>query len=181
MQAWVVDHCAPIDEGPLSRVERRAPVPGPGQVRIGIICCGLCRTDLHLAEGDLLPRRASVAPGHEIVGRVDALGTGSTRFAVGDRIGVPWLAGADGRCRYCRRGEENLCEASIFTGWDLDGGCAGSAVVDQDFAYLLPQTISDEQAAPLLCAGIIGYRSLQAARLPPAAAWESTASAVAPT
>ncbi len=167
MQAWVVDHCAPIDEAPLRRIERDVPEPHAGQVQVEVLCCGVCRTDLHLAEGQLAPRRPSVVPGHEIVGRVTALGTGSSRFAVGDRIGIPWFASADGLCRYCRRGDENLCLSSTFTGWDVDGGYADSTVVNENFAYLLPDAIPDEQAAPLLCAGIIGYRSLKAARMPP--------------
>ncbi|QNK80249.1 zinc-dependent alcohol dehydrogenase family protein [Nakamurella sp. PAMC28650] len=166
MQAWVVARCAPIDEGPLRRVERDLAEPGPGQVRVAVTCCGVCRTDLHLAEGDLPPRRPSVVPGHEVVGRVTAQGAGSVRFAVGDRVGVPWFAGADGSCRYCRRGDENLCSSSTFTGWDHDGGYADAILVDQQFAYRLPDAIEDEQAAPLLCAGIIGYRSLRATRMP---------------
>lgn len=167
MQAWVVDHVAPIDDGPLRRIDRELPTPGPGQVRVRVVCCGVCRTDLHLAEGDLPPRRPGTTPGHEVVGRVDALGDGATRFAVGDRIGVAWLGGTDGICRYCRRGDENLCAAPTFTGWDVDGGYADACLVDERFAYALPENIHDEQAAPLLCAGIIGYRALLAAAVPP--------------
>ena len=118
MQSWIVEHPAPIDEGPLRRIERPEPEPGPGQIRVRVSCCGVCRTDLHLAEGDLVPKRAGVALGHEVVGRVDALGAGVTRFALGDRVGVPWLASTDGTCRFCRRGQENLCLAPRFTGWD---------------------------------------------------------------
>jgi propanol-preferring alcohol dehydrogenase len=167
MQTWIVDHTAPIDEGPLRRVERPDPEPGPGQIRIRVSCCGVCRTDLHLAEGDLVPRRAGVALGHEVVGRVDALGAGSSRFARGDRVGVPWLAGTDGTCRFCRRGQENLCVAPKFTGWDVDGGYADYCVADEGYVYQLPESLDDEHAAPLLCAGIIGYRALQCAALPP--------------
>jgi alcohol dehydrogenase, propanol-preferring len=167
MQAWVVDHVAPIDDGPLRRVERELPLPGPGQVRVRVSCCGVCRTDLHLAEGDLPPHRPATTPGHEIVGRVDAVGTGATRFAVGDRIGVAWLGRTDGTCAYCRRGDENLCASPTFTGWDVDGGYADACLVDERFAYALPERIDDEQAAPLLCAGIIGYRALLAAAVPP--------------
>lgn len=166
MQAWVVHRCAPIEEGPLRLIERPAPIPGPGQVRVTVSCCGVCRTDLHLAEGDLPPRRAQVTPGHEVVGRVDARGPGATRFAVGERVGVAWLARTDQSCRYCRRGDENLCAHPAFTGWDVDGGYADQCLVDERFAYRLPETISDEQAAPLLCAGIIGYRALRAADVP---------------
>jgi len=167
MQAWVVDHVAPIDEGPLARVERDLPSPGAGQVRVRVTCCGVCRTDLHLAEGDLAPHRPATTPGHEVVGRVDAAGPGVTRFAIGDRVGVAWLGGTDGSCPYCRRGDENLCAAPTFTGWDVDGGYAEACLVDERFAYALPETIEDEQAAPLLCAGIIGYRALLAAAVPP--------------
>jgi propanol-preferring alcohol dehydrogenase len=129
--------------------------------------CGVCRTDLHLAEGDLPPRRPGVVPGHEVVGRVDALGPGSTRFQVGDRLGVAWLRGTCGRCRFCRHGRENLCEAPRFTGWDEDGGFAEHCVVGEEFAYRLPEGYDDEHAAPLLCSGIIGYRALRLADVPP--------------
>ncbi len=167
MRTWVVDHCAPIDEQPLRQVERAEPQPGPGQLRVRIICCGVCRTDLHLAEGDLPPRHPNVVPGHEIVGRVDALGEGTDRFALGDRVGVPWLAGTDGTCRFCRRGAENLCLEPRFTGWDVDGGYADACLVGESYAYRLPDTLDDEHAAPLLCAGIIGYRALRCAAVPP--------------
>ncbi|WP_409332743.1 zinc-dependent alcohol dehydrogenase family protein [Trujillonella humicola] len=168
MRAWVVGRPGPVDGGPLLRVERQLPRPGPGQVRVDVVCCGVCRTDLHLAEGDLPPRAPQVVPGHEVVGRVAALGRGAGRFRVGERIGIPWLARADGTCRFCRRGEENLCTAPLFTGWDLDGGYADACLVDERFAYRLPDGLPDEQAAPLLCAGIIGYRALRCAQVPPA-------------
>jgi alcohol dehydrogenase, propanol-preferring len=166
MRAWVVERPAPIDEQPLRRLERADPEPAAGQVRIRVSCCGVCRTDLHLAEGDLRPRRPEVAVGHEVVGRVDALGPGVSRFAVGDRIGVPWLAHTDGTCAFCRRGAENLCMQPLFTGWDLDGGYADACLVDQAYAYRLPENLDDEHASPLLCAGIIGYRALQRAAIP---------------
>jgi propanol-preferring alcohol dehydrogenase len=167
VQAWVVDTPGPIGTGPLRRVERPLPEPGPGQVRVRVSCCGVCRTDLHLAEGDLAPRRPAVTPGHEVVGRVDAVGPSTQRFQVGERVGVPWLGRTDGSCRFCRRGDENLCTSPEFTGWDLDGGYADACLVDERYAYRLPQTLSDEQAAPLLCAGIIGYRALRCAEVPP--------------
>ncbi|RBY80805.1 zinc-dependent alcohol dehydrogenase family protein [Blastococcus sp. TF02A-26] len=167
MRAWVVGIPAPIAAGPLQRVERPLPEPGPGQVRVDVSCCGVCRTDLHLAEGDLLPRRRGVVPGHEVVGRVGAVGAGATRFRPGERVGVPWLGRTDGTCRFCRRGDENLCTAPLFTGWDVDGGYADACLVDERFAYRLPEGLDDEQAAPLLCAGIIGYRALRCADLPP--------------
>ncbi|MCW2542392.1 MAG: zinc-binding alcohol dehydrogenase family protein [Frankiales bacterium] len=167
MLAWIVEHCAPIDEGPLRRIERETPSPGPGQLLVRISCCGVCRTDLHLAEGDLAPRHPAVTPGHEIVGRVEAVGAGAGRFAVGDRVGVPWLASTDGSCRFCRRGAENLCESPQFTGWDVQGGYADACLADERFVYALPPALTDEQAAPLLCAGIIGYRALRVADAPP--------------
>jgi propanol-preferring alcohol dehydrogenase len=166
MQAWVVNHPAPIDDRPLRRLEREVPEPAAGQVRVQVSCCGVCRTDLHLTEGDLPPRRPQVTPGHEVVGVVDAVGPGGGRFGRGDRVGVAWLAGTDGSCRFCRRGAENLCLAPQFTGWDLDGGYADYCLVDEAFAYALPAELDDEQAAPLLCAGIIGYRALQCAEVP---------------
>jgi alcohol dehydrogenase, propanol-preferring len=167
MRVWAVERCVPIDEGPLRSLERELPHPGAGQVRVQVRCCGVCRTDLHLAEGDLPARRVAMVPGHEVVGIVDALGPGCSRFALGERIGVPWLAGTDGSCRFCRRGQENLCEAPLFTGWDIDGGYADACLVDERFGYRIPDEISDEQAAPLLCAGIIGYRARLASGVAP--------------
>lgn len=167
MRRWIVGTPAPVDAGPLRLVEAELPEPGPGQVRVRITCCGVCRTDLHLAEGDLPPRHPGITPGHEVVGHVEALGPSATRFAIGDRVGVAWLGGTDGTCTWCRRGAENLCERPVFTGWDVPGGYAEACLVDEAFAYRLPEGIDDEQAAPLLCAGIIGYRSLRAADVPP--------------
>ncbi len=146
--------------------ERPDPVPGPGEVLVRVLVCGVCRTDLHLAEGDLAPRRHGVIPGHEAVGRVEALGPGSERFVVGDRVGIAWLRGTCGECRFCASGRENLCEAPRFTGWDDDGGYAELAVVREDFAYRIPEEFGDRDAAPLLCSGIIGYRALKRAQLP---------------
>jgi len=166
MRAWVVSRCAPIDERPLARVERPEPRPTASQVRVRISCCGVCRTDLHLAEGDLPPRRKEVTVGHEVVGRVDAVGDRASRFEIGDRVGVPWLGGTDGTCTFCRRGAENLCLAPRFTGWDVDGGYADACLVDEGYAYRLPESVDDEHAAPLLCAGIIGYRALRRANVP---------------
>ncbi|MGH3304040.1 MAG: zinc-dependent alcohol dehydrogenase family protein [Streptosporangiaceae bacterium] len=168
MRAWVVDHTAPVDERPLRRIERAEPAPGAGQVRIRVSCCGVCRTDLHLAEGDLPPRQPGITPGHEVVGRIDVLGPGAGRFGVGTRVGVPWLGATDGSCQFCRRGAENLCLAPTFTGWDVHGGYADTCVADEAYVYELPGALDDEHAAPLLCAGIIGYRALQRAGVPPA-------------
>ncbi len=157
----------PVDGCPLALVERPAPVPAAGEVRVRVVACGVCRTDLHLAEGDLAPRHAEVVPGHEIVGVVDRRGAGASRFELGDRIGIPWLRWTCGRCRFCRRGDENLCVDPRFTGWDAGGGYAEYAVIDERYAYRIPQVFADEEAAPLLCAGIIGFRALRRAALPP--------------
>lgn len=167
MRAWVVEQPMLIDEGPLRLVERPVPEPAPGEIRVEVRTCGVCRTDLHLAEGDLVPRRLAVVPGHEVVGVVDTVGEGVNRFRRGDRVGIAWLRHTCGACRFCRRGDENLCVAPRFTGWDDDGGYAEYAVVDAAYAYMIPDGFSDEEAAPLLCAGIIGYRALRRAELPP--------------
>lgn len=167
MRAWAVAQPGPIDTGPLVAVERPVPEPGPGEVRVRVSVCGVCRTDLHLAEGDLPPKRPGVVPGHEVVGVVDACGEGAERLRPGERVGIAWLRHTCGACRFCRRGDENLCVAPRFTGWDDDGGYAEYAVVDERYAYRIPEVFSDEEAAPLLCAGIIGYRALKRAALPP--------------
>lgn len=163
MRAWQVRRPAPIAQGPLELVEVADPRPGPGEVRVRVRACGVCRTDLHVAEGDLPVRRPGVVPGHEVVGEVDQLGAHAERFAVGERIGVAWLRRTCGTCRHCRRGAENLCEDPQFTGWTHDGGYATHTVVPEAYAYRLPDelSLSDEQMAPLLCAGIIGYRALR--------------------
>ncbi|MGY3567250.1 zinc-dependent alcohol dehydrogenase family protein [Sinomonas sp. RB5] len=168
MRAWWVDRPGPAggSPGPLAFGERPGPAPGPGEVLVRVSVWGVCRTDLHLAEGDLAPRRHGVIPGHEAVGRVEALGPGARRFGLGDRAGIAWLRGTCGTCRFCRSGRENLCTAPRFTGWDEDGGYAELAVVREDFAYPIPEAFSDREAAPLLCSGIIGYRALQRAALP---------------
>ena len=167
MRAWVVERPGPVGDGPLRAVTLPDPEPRAGEVRIRVTACGVCRTDLHLAEGDLAPRRPRTVPGHEVVGVVDAVGAGSERFEQGERIGIAWLRGTCGRCRWCRTGRENLCLAAAFTGWDADGGYAEQAVVPEAFAYRLPDPLDDVTAAPLLCAGIIGYRALVRAEVPP--------------
>jgi len=167
MRAWVVERPGPIDDHPLVLVDRPVPEPGVGQVRVRVVTCGVCRTDLHLAEGDLAPRRAGVTPGHEVVGIVDRVGAGEPRFAAGDRVGVPWLAKTCRKCRFCTSGRENLCIDPQFTGWDVDGGYAEYLVADQDYVYPLPDAFDAVPAAPLLCAGIIGYRALRQSRCPP--------------
>jgi alcohol dehydrogenase, propanol-preferring len=168
VRAWVVHEPGPITAGPLRLVERPVPEPGTGQLLLKVLACGVCRTDLHLAEGDLPPHGADVTPGHEIVGEVVAAGSGVTRFGVGDRVGGAWLAGTDGSCTYCRRGRENLCPGSVYTGWDVNGGYAEYAAAADAFVHPLPGGFSDIELAPLLCAGIIGYRALRRAELPPA-------------
>jgi propanol-preferring alcohol dehydrogenase len=167
MKAWAVRAPGPIDTGPLESIERPVPDPGPGQVRLRVVTCGVCRTDLHLAEGDLAQKHPLVVPGHEVVGIVDVLGEGAARFSLGDRVGAAWLARTCGTCRYCLHGRENLCTAPTFTGWDVDGGYAQYVVVHEDYAYAIPAEFSDLEAAPLLCAGIIGYRALRRTELPP--------------
>lgn len=169
MHAWVVDRSDSGLPGAIALIPAELPVPEPGatQVRLRVLACGVCRTDLHLAQGDLAPRRPRTVPGHEIVGVVDALGEDADRFAVGDRVGAAWLRSTDGRCRWCRSGRENLCPAAHFTGWDADGGFAEFTLVPQAYAYRLPEALRDAVAAPLLCAGIVGYRALKRACLPP--------------
>jgi propanol-preferring alcohol dehydrogenase len=159
MRAWEVHAPGAIEGAPLALRERPAPVPGAGEVRVAVEVCGVCRTDLHVAEGDLAPRRPNVVPGHEVVGRVEALGPGVTTLREGERVGVAWLHRACGACRFCRRGAENLCLAPHFTGWDVDGGYAESVVADAAFVYPLPEGRDAAELAPLLCAGIIGYRA----------------------
>jgi alcohol dehydrogenase, propanol-preferring len=166
MRAWAVDTPGPVGSHPLVPVERPIPEPGPGEVRLHVSVCGVCRTDLHLAEGDLTPKRHLVTPGHEVVGVVDRTGSESARFAEGDRVGVPWLAHTCGVCLFCLAGRENLCIDPLFTGWDCDGGYAEYVVVDERYAYPVPPSFGDQEAAPLLCAGIIGYRALRRSRLP---------------
>lgn len=172
MRAWVVSDPHPLDRStpdhsPLALVERPVPVPAPGEVLVRVRVCGVCRTDLHLAQGELAPRHHGVVPGHEVVGEIVRLGPGADRFTIGDRIGIAWLRHTCGVCRWCRSGRENLCPQSAYTGWDADGGYAELALVPEAFAYRIPAAFTDEQAVPLLCAGIIGYRSLRRAHVPP--------------
>ena len=152
---------APIETRPLQRVELPIPEPGQGELLIRVEVCAICRTDLHVIEGDLPVHRAPLIPGHQVVGRVAALGPGPQHFKSGDRVGVAWLHAACGACSPCRRGEENLCDAPRFTGYDVDGGYAEYLVAPEAFVYPLPAAIPSRQAAPLLCAGIIGYRALR--------------------
>jgi len=166
MRAAVLDASAPIETSPLSIREVALPPPGPGEIRVRVRACGICRTDLHVVEGDLPPRKRPVIPGHQAVGTVDAHGTGAGRFPTGARVGIAWLARACGTCGFCAAGRENLCESPQFTGYHRDGGFAEYAIVPELFAYPIPGAFPDAEAAPLLCAGIIGYRALARAELP---------------
>ena len=163
MRAWEVSRPGLVG---VELVERPVPEPAAGEVRVRVSVCGVCRTDLHIAEGDLPLVRERIVLGHEIVGTVDAVGPGTSRFELGDRIGIAWLRMTCGRCDFCLRGRENLCIEPRFTGYTDDGGYADFAVVHEDYAYSLPEAFDDEHAAPLLCAGIIGYRSLRRSALP---------------
>ncbi|GAA2784531.1 zinc-binding alcohol dehydrogenase family protein [Kitasatospora paracochleata] len=165
--AWIVDHTAPAAENPLRLVERPLAATGARDLLVEVAACGVCRTDLHLAEGDLAPHLPHCTSGHEIVGRVMRIGNEVSGFEPGDRVGAAWLAGTCGECRYCRSEQENLCPRSTYTGWDRHGGYARHTVVDARFAYHLPEGLPAEELAPLLCAGIIGYRALERAQLPP--------------
>ncbi|MEV7186398.1 zinc-binding alcohol dehydrogenase family protein [Kitasatospora sp. NPDC093102] len=167
--AWAVDRPGPVDgprPGPLVWGRRPLEAPGPREILVEVEACGVCRTDLHLAEGDLSPRVARCTPGHEVVGHVLAVGAEVEEFTDGDRAGVAWLARTCGSCGYCRSGRENLCPESRYTGWDRHGGYAGHLTADARFAYRLPAGPPAEELAPLLCAGIIGYRALERAELP---------------
>ena len=167
MKAMVLEKTAPIETSPLKLTELPDPACAPGQVRLRVRCCGICRTDLHVIEGELPRRKLPVVPGHQIVGVVDAVGDGCTRLQAGRRVGVAWLRETCGQCAFCRAGRENLCDSQQFTGYHADGGYAEYAVVREDFAYEIPEQFSDAAAAPLLCAGIVGYRSLKRSELRP--------------
>ncbi|HXZ28926.1 MAG TPA: zinc-dependent alcohol dehydrogenase family protein [Terriglobales bacterium] len=161
MRAMVLDSAKPAEHNPLQLRDVAAPEPGAGEVRVRVSCCGLCHTDLHTIEGDLPLPKLPLIPGHQIVGVVEARGAGARRFREGDRVGIPWLHETCGQCAYCRRGSENLCDRARFTGYHVDGGYAESAVVGEEFAVAIPAAFDDAHAAPLLCAGIVGYRSLR--------------------
>jgi propanol-preferring alcohol dehydrogenase len=158
---------APADREPLELEDVDLVAPGEGEISIDVSACGVCRTDLQLVEGDLPARRLPIVPGHQVVGRVRALGEGVTEWSVGDRVGVAWLAGSCGVCERCRAGEENLCDDAEFTGWDRDGGYADTMTARADFVFAIPDAFSDTEAAPLLCGGVIGYRSLKISGIRP--------------
>jgi propanol-preferring alcohol dehydrogenase len=161
MRAMVLSRPGPLGARSLELAELPDPAPRAGEVRVRVRACGICRTDLHVIEGDLPPCRLPLVPGHQVVGTVDRLGPGCRRFRAGERVGIAWLRWTCGACEACRRGAENLCEASRYTGYHEDGGYAELAVVPEAFAYPIPAAFSDLDAAPLLCAGIIGYRALR--------------------
>ncbi len=169
MRAITLERPAAIENNPLRVTEKPTPVPASGEILVRVTACGVCRTDLHLAEGDLALKHPGIVPGHEVVGTVEQAGPGSERFQNGTRVGIAWLRHTDATCEYCRAGRENLCPNALFTGWDRDGGFAEFAVVPEDFAYRIPGAIDDEHAAPLLCAGIIGFRAIKRAGVVPGA------------
>jgi alcohol dehydrogenase, propanol-preferring len=161
MRAMLLDKQASAEESPLRLVEVPVHTPGAGEIRVRVRACALCRTDLHITEGDLKLRRSPIIPGHQIVGVVDAVGAGVRQHREGDRVGVAWIHSTCGECAYCRKELENLCDRGRFTGWDADGGYAEAMAVSESFAYPLPASFSDLDVAPLLCAGIVGYRSFR--------------------
>jgi propanol-preferring alcohol dehydrogenase len=161
MNAWVLRKPSPVDERPLELADVPVPIPRDNELLVRVSACGICRTDLHVVEGELPVRRSPVIPGHQIVGRVAALGSNVADFQLNERVGIAWLNRTCGKCRYCLSGRENLCEQALFTGWSVNGGYAEYAIAPASFTYRIPDAFEDVQAAPLLCAGIIGYRCLR--------------------
>ncbi len=167
MKAIRLSKVQQIEQSPLELVDLPTPTPGPGEIRLRVEACGICRTDLHIIEGDLPLPKLPLVPGHQIVGLVDQVGKGVTRFQKGDRLGVPWLFSTCGRCAFCQRGQENLCDEGRFTGYHVDGGYAEFVVAPEAFAHLLPSRFGPTQVAPLLCAGVIGFRALRQSNIEP--------------
>jgi propanol-preferring alcohol dehydrogenase len=167
MRAVRFSENAPIEKAALRLEEVPDPRPAAGEILVRVRCCAICRTDLHVIEGDLPLVKSPLIPGHQVVGVVEALGPGCKRFRPGDRVGIAWLRHTCGQCADCRRGDENLCKNSRYTGWHADGGYAERAVVEEAFAYAIPAAFADDEAAPLLCAGIIGFRALRKSEVPP--------------
>jgi propanol-preferring alcohol dehydrogenase len=161
MKACILKSPAPVETNPLAFVDVPVPKPGAGEVLVRVTHCGVCRTDLHVVEGELRRRKSPVIPGHQVVGSMHTAGPGAHGFTPGARLGIAWLHQTDGTCEYCRSGDENLCDNPTFTGYTVDGGYAEYIVAPEAFVYAIPESFSDEQAAPLLCAGIIGFRSLR--------------------
>jgi propanol-preferring alcohol dehydrogenase len=167
VKACVLQSPAQIATNPLVFADVPSPHPGNGEVLVRVSYCGVCRTDLHVIEGELAPRKSPVIPGHQVIGVIEKLGPGASRFSLGARVGIAWLHHTDGTCEFCRSGAENLCDHPTFTGYSVDGGYAEYAVASEDFIYAIPEQFPDEQAAPLLCAGIIGFRSLRLSGIKP--------------
>ncbi|HET8923283.1 MAG TPA: zinc-dependent alcohol dehydrogenase family protein [Candidatus Acidoferrum sp.] len=167
MKACILRAPGAIETNPLEFRDAAMPEPGKGEVLVRVRACGVCRTDLHVIEGELPPRKSPVIPGHQVVGVVERQGEDARRFAIGARVGIAWLHKTDGTCEYCRSGAENLCDNPVFTGYSVDGGYAEYIVAPEDFIYAIPEGFPDEQAAPLLCAGIIGFRSLRLSGIKP--------------
>jgi propanol-preferring alcohol dehydrogenase len=167
MKACLLKSPAPIETNPLVLTDVPAPQPASGQVLLRVSYCGVCRTDLHVIEGELVPQKSPVIPGHQVIGHIEKLGPGADRFRLGTRVGIAWLHQTDGTCEFCRTGAENLCDHPSFTGYSVDGGYAEYIVAPQDFIYAIPEQFPDEQAAPLLCAGIIGFRCLRLSGIKP--------------
>jgi len=165
MKACLLRTPTKIEANPLQFTEMEEPKPGPGELRVRVHVCGVCRTDLHVIEGELPPRKSPVIPGHQVIAVVEECGAGAKKFAKGARVGIAWLHKTDGTCEYCKRGEENLCDSPEFTGYTVNGGYAESMLAPESFVYPIPEGFADEQAAPLLCAGIIGYRCLRMAQV----------------
>lgn len=161
MKACLLNSPAPVTTNPLVFTDTPTPAPQKGEILVRVKFCGVCRTDLHVVEGELTPRKSPIIPGHQVVGTIEKLGEGARRLPLDARVGIPWLHRTDQTCEYCRAGSENLCNHPTFTGYTVDGGYAQFATAPEDFVYAIPQSFSDEQAAPLLCAGIIGFRSLR--------------------
>jgi propanol-preferring alcohol dehydrogenase len=161
MKACVLRHPAPIESKPLEYTDVPKPAPVGTQVLVRVNACGICRTDLHVIEGELAPRKSPITPGHQVVGVVEAVGQNAQQHAIGTRVGIAWLHSTDGTCEYCRAQKENLCNNPTFTGWTVDGGYAEYALAEESFVYPIPEGFDDLKAAPLLCAGIIGFRALR--------------------
>lgn len=167
MKAMILEHEGDVSSNPLQMRDLPVPEPGPGQVRVKVTVCGVCRTDLHVVEGELPPSTRPIVPGHEIVGIVDRVGQGVTQMQEGDRVGIAWLQATCQQCEFCRKGRENLCAKATFTGYHVHGGFAEYALVSEQFAYPIPSVFTDQEVAPLLCAGIIGYRALLRSQVQP--------------
>ena len=167
MKACLLQAPAPVESNPLVFTDAPAPSPDAGELLVRVACCGVCRTDLHVVEGELPPRKSPIIPGHQVIGVVEKLGAGAQRFPIGARVGIAWLHHTDGVCEYCRSGAENLCDNPSFTGYTVDGGYAEHIVAPENFVYSIPAAFPDQQAAPLLCAGIIGFRSLRLSGIKP--------------